>query len=131
MDNMEKIILKKIDFANKNNIPLLYQYINTITIESFIYSIKNFIFQMACSDYTVAYYNTHFDFQEYVDQRALYENENFILNSELMSLLFSSDERYNILIKLRQKVINDHAIYRYGTNGTWKVMPEGMRASYA
>lgn len=89
------------------------------------------IFQVACSDYTVAYYNTHFDFQEYVDQRALYENENFILNSELMSLLFSSDERYNILIKLRQKVINDHAIYRYGSNGNWKVMPEGMRARYA
>lgn len=89
------------------------------------------IFQVACSDYTVAYYNTHFDFQEYVDQRALYENEDFILNSELMSLLFSDDERYNILIKLRQKVINDHAIYRYGSNGNWKVMPEGMRARYA
>ena len=99
--------------------------------ESGMMSLISAIFQVACSDYTVAYYNTHFDFQEYVDQRALYENENFILNSELMSLLFSSDERYNILIKLRQKVINDHAIYRYGSNGTWKVMPEGMRASYA
>ena len=89
------------------------------------------IFQMACSDYTVAYYNTHFDFQKYVDQRALYENEKFILNSELMSLFFSKDERYNILIKLRQKVINDHAIYKYGSNGNWKVMPEGIRARYA
>ena len=89
------------------------------------------IFQMACSDYTVAYYNTHFDFQNYVDQRSLYENEHFILNSELMSLFFSKDERYNILIKLRQKVINDHAIYKYGSNGNWKVMPDGMRARYA
>ena len=89
------------------------------------------IFQVACSDYTVAYYNTHFDFQEYRDQRALYENENFILNSELMSLIFSDDERYNILIKLRQNVINDHAIYKYGSNGNCKVMPEGMRARYA
>lgn len=89
------------------------------------------IFQVACSDYTVAYYNTHFDFQEYRDQRALYENENYILNSELMSLLFSAEERYNILIKLRQRVINDHAIYRYGSNANWKVMPEGMRARYA
>lgn len=89
------------------------------------------IFQVACSDYTVAYYNTHFDFQEYIDQKALYENEDFILNSELMSLLFSREERYNIIIKLRQRVIKDHAIYRYGSNANWKVIPEGMRARYA
>ena len=88
------------------------------------------IFQVACSDYTVAYYNPHFDFQEYRDQRELYENEDFILNSELLSLIFSDDERYNILIKLRQKVITDHAIFRYGKNGDWKVMPSGKRARY-
>ena len=99
--------------------------------ESGIMNLISAIFQVACSDYTVAYYNTHFDFQEYRDQRALYENENFILNSELISFIFSDDERYNILIKLRQRVINDHAIYRYGSNGHWKVMPEGMRARYA
>lgn len=99
--------------------------------ESGMMELISAIFQVACSDYTVAYYNTHFDFQEYIDQKNLYENENFILNSELMSLIFSDDERYNILIKLRQKVINDHAIYRYGSNGGWKVMPECMRARYA
>ena len=89
------------------------------------------MFSLSCSDYTVAYYNTHFDFQEYRDQRELHENENFILNSELLSLIFSDEERYNILIKLREKVINEHAIYRYGSNGNWKVIPEGMRARYA
>ena len=99
--------------------------------ESGMLNLISAIFQVACSDYTVAYYNTHFDFQEYRDQRALYENEDFILNSELMSLLFSDDERYNILVKLRQRVINDHSIYRYCGNGYWKVMPEGMRARYA
>ena len=99
--------------------------------ESGMLNLISAIFQVACSDYTVAYYNTHFDFQEYRDQRALYENEDFILNSELLSLLFSSDERYNILVKLRQRVITDHAIHRYCSNGYWKVMPEGMRARYA
>ena len=89
------------------------------------------MFTLACSDYTVAYYNTHFDFQEYRDQRELYENEDFILHSELLSLIFSDEERYNILIKLREKVINEHATYRYGSNGNWKVIPEGMRARYA
>ena len=44
--------------------------------ESGMMSLISAIFQVACSDYTVAYYNTHFDFQEYVDQRALYENRN-------------------------------------------------------
>ena len=88
------------------------------------------IFQVACSDYTVAYYNTHFDFQEYRYQRALYENEDFILNSNLLSLIFSDDERYNILVKLREKVITDHAIFRYGKNRDWKVMPTGKRARY-
>ena len=98
--------------------------------ESGMLNLISAIFQVACSDYTVAYYNTHFDFQEYRDQRELYENEDFILNSELLSLIFSDDERYNILIKLRQKVITDHAIFRYGKNGDWKVMPSGKRARY-
>ena len=89
------------------------------------------MFTLACSDYTVAYYNTHFDFQEYRDQRELYENEDFILHSELLSLIFSDEERYNILIKLREQVINEHVAYRYGSNGNWKVIPEGMRARYA
>ena len=53
--------------------------------ESGMMGLISAIFQVACSDYTVAYYNTHFDFQEYVDQRALYENENFILNSVFMA----------------------------------------------
>ena len=88
------------------------------------------MFTLACSDYTVAYYNTHFDFQEYRDQRELYENEDFILHSELLSLICSDEERYNIIVKLREKVINEHAIYRYGSNGNWKVIPEGMRARY-
>ena len=89
------------------------------------------MFTIACSDYTVAYYNTHFDFREYRDQRELYENEDFILNSYLLSLIFSDDERYNILVKLREKVITDHAIFRYGKNGDWKVIPFGKRARYA
>ena len=88
------------------------------------------MFSISCSDYTVAYYNTHFDFQEYRDQRELYENEDFILNSDLLSLIFSDEERYNILVKLREKVITDHAIFRYGKNGDWKVMPSGKRARY-
>ena len=110
--------------------PLLIMENKDMTISGMMELISA-IFQMACSDYTVAYYNMHFDFKQYVDQRPLYENEDFILNSELMSLFFSKDERYNILLKLRQKVINDHAIYKYGSNGNWKVMPEGMRARYA
>ena len=88
------------------------------------------MFTLSCSDYTVAYYNTHFDFQEYRDQRELYENEDFILHSNLLSLIFSDDERYNILVKLREKVITDHAIFRYGKNGDWKVIPSGKRARY-
>ena len=98
--------------------------------ESGMMNLLSAIFQVACSDYTVAYYNTHFDFQEYRDQRELYENEDFILNSELLSLIFSDEERYNILVKLREKVITDHAIFRYGKNGDWKVMPTGKRARY-
>lgn len=89
------------------------------------------IFTLACSDYTVAYYNTHFDFQEYRDYCELHENEEFILNSNLLSLFFSDEERYNILVKLRKKVITDHAVFRYSRNGDWKVMPEGKRATYA
>ena len=88
------------------------------------------MFSLSCSDYTVAYYNTHFDFQEYRDQRELHENEDFILNSDLLSLIFSDDERYNIMVKLREKVITDHAIFRYGKNGDWKVIPSGKRATY-
>ena len=88
------------------------------------------MFSLACSDYSVAYYNTHFDFQEYRDQRELYENEDFILHSDLLSLIFSDEERYNILVKLREKVVTDHAIFRYGKNGDWKVMPSGKRARY-
>lgn len=88
------------------------------------------IFKLACSDYTVAYYNTQFDFQEYRDLCELYENEKFILNSNLLSFIFSDEERYNIIVKLREKVINDHSVYRSGSKGNWKVIPEGMRAQY-
>ena len=89
------------------------------------------MFSLSCSDYTVAYYNKQFDFQEYRDYCELYENEEFILNSNLLSFIFSDEERYNILVKLREKVINDHSVYRSRSKGNWKVMPEGMRASYA
>ena len=99
--------------------------------ESGMMNLLSAIFQVACSDYTVAYYNTHFDFQEYRDQRELYENEDFILHSDLLSLIFSDEERYNILVKLREKVITDHAIFRYGKNYDWKVIPSGKRARYA
>ena len=88
------------------------------------------IFKLACSDYTVAYYNTQFDFQEYRDMCELHESEEYILNDELLSLFFSDVERYNILVKLRQKVINDHAVYRTGSKGNWKVIPAGVRAHY-
>lgn len=88
------------------------------------------IFKMACSDYTVAYYNTHFDIQEYRDYCELSDSEEFILNSDLLSFIFSDDERYNIIVKLRKKVINDHSVYRSGSKGNWKVIPEGMRAHY-
>ena len=80
--------------------------------------------------YTVAYYNTQFDFQQYRDLCELCENEEFILKSNLLSFIFSDEERYNILIKLREKVINDHSVYRSGSKGNWKVIPEGMRAHY-
>lgn len=89
------------------------------------------VFTLACSDYTVAYYNTHFDIQEYRDYCELSDSEEFILNSKLLSLIFSDEERYNILVKLRKKVITDHAVFRYSKNGGWKVMPEGKRATYA
>lgn len=88
------------------------------------------IFKLSCSDYTVAYYNTHFNIQEYRDYCELYENEEFILNSNLLSFIFSDEERYNIIVKLREKVINDHAVYRSGSKRNWKVIPEGMRAHY-
>lgn len=89
------------------------------------------IFTLACSDYTVAYYNTHFDIQDYRDYCELSDSEEFILNSNLLSFIFSQQERYNILIKLREKVITDHAVFRYSKNGDWKVMPDGKRATYA
>lgn len=89
------------------------------------------IFTLACSDYTVAYYNTHFDIQEYRDYCELSDSKEFILNSNLLSFIFSDEERYNILVKLRKKVITDHAVFRYSKNGEWKVMPDGKRASYA
>lgn len=89
------------------------------------------IFTLACSDYTVALYNTYYDIQDYRDKRELCENEDFILNSELLTLIFSEDERYNILVKLRKKVIIDHSIFRYGKKGDWKVIPPGKRATYA
>ena len=88
------------------------------------------IFTLACSDYTVAYYNTHFDIQEYRDYCELSDSEEFILNSNLLSIIFSDEERYNILVKLRKKVITDHAVYRSGSKRNWKVIPEGMRAHY-
>ena len=88
------------------------------------------MFTLACSDYSVAYYNTHFDFQEYRDQRELYENEDFILHSDLLSLIFSDEERYNILVKLKEEVSTDHAIFRYGKNGDWKVIQSVKRSRY-
>lgn len=89
------------------------------------------IFTLACSDYTVAYYNTHFDSQEYRDYCELHDSEEFLLNGGLLSFIFSDEERYNILVKLRKKVITDHAVFRYSKNGEWKVIPDGKRASYA
>lgn len=89
------------------------------------------IFEIACSDYTIAYYNTHFCEQYYEDKKALHVNEDFLKNSKLMRILYGDEERENILVMLRKKVIDEHKVFKYGKNSKWITMKGGKRATYA